>query len=220
MEWLETNYLRGRTLIVFTADHGESLGEHDYYYSHGLHPYEPSVRIPLIVSAPGVVPRASRSGSLVGGVDILPTILDALWIDVPDVVQGRSFLPSVLGLSDDSPQDFVFVEAGYHDHDISGRTRALRRKSTKYVQRLTSWARHPAGLVSLVWTMDARLEGGLAADEFYDLQADPAETRNLLADRRSLALEERRVLQSFAARLAAEGGRENPHTPAALDSAT
>jgi arylsulfatase A-like enzyme len=205
IEWITANGLSERTLIVFTADHGESLGEHNYYYEHGLHPYEPSARIPLIVAAAGVVPKATTSSALVGTVDILPTILGALDVDFESSVQGRSFLSSALGDGDAEPNDFVFIEAGYDEHDLAGRTIALRRNTMKYVHRLTSWARRPRGLGSFIWTMDARLEGGLAPDELYDLRTDPAETVNLLISKQKLALNERRVLKAFAELLANAG---------------
>jgi arylsulfatase A-like enzyme len=209
IEWITANGLRERTLIVFTADHGESLGEHDYYYEHGLHPYEPSARVPLIFSASGIVPEETRSSALVGAVDILPTILGALDVEFDASVQGRSFLMEVLGIGEMEPNDFVYIEAGYDEHDMAGRTRALRRKTTKYVHRLAEWARRPRGLGSFMWTMDARLEGGLAPDELYDLVSDPAETVNLLMDKRELALGERRVLNAFAALLAQTGGNDS-----------
>jgi arylsulfatase A-like enzyme len=205
IEWITANGLSERTLIVFTADHGESLGEHNYYYEHGLHPYEPSARIPLIVAAAGVVPKATTSSALVGTVDILPTILGALDVDFESSVQGRSFLSSALGDGDAEPNDFVFIEAGYDEHDLAGRTIALRRNTMKYVHRLTSWARRPRGLGSFIWTMDARLEGGLAPDELYDLRTDPAETVNLLISKQKLALNERKVLKAFAELLANAG---------------
>ncbi len=198
IEWITTIGLMERTLFVFTADHGESLGEHDYYYKHGLHPYEPSARIPLFVSAAGIVPRATTSSALVEAVDILPTILEALDIDFDASVQGRSFLPVALQIEGAVPKDFVFIEAGYNEHDSVGRTRALRRGTMKYIHRLTTWARRPRGLGSFMWTMDARLEGGLAPDELYDLRLDPAETVNLVMSKRGLALNERRVLNAFA----------------------
>ncbi len=209
IEWITANGLRERTLIVFTADHGESLGEHNYYYEHGLHPYEPSARIPLIVSAAGIVPEETRSSALIGTVDILPTILGALDVDFDASVQGRSFMPEALGIGDAEPNDFVFIEAGYDEHDMAGRTRALRRKTMKYIHRLTEWARRPKGLGSFMWTMDARLEGGLAPDELYDLESDPAETVNLLMEKRGPALSERRVLNAFAALLVKTGGNNS-----------
>jgi arylsulfatase A-like enzyme len=220
LEWMDVSKSHDRSLVVFTADHGESLGEHDYYYMHGLHPYEPSAHVPLTISAAGLIPSGTASGALIGGVDIAPTLLDALGIDVPGHVQGLSFLPTAVGLSNNGPQDFVLIEAGYGFHDYAGKTRALRRESTKYVQRLTSWAKWPRGLVAALWTMNARLEGGLAPDELYDLATDPKENVNLLMQRRSRSEAERRILDAFATRLFDEGTVEASPGPAKLDPST
>jgi arylsulfatase A-like enzyme len=179
LAWLhEHPQIAERTLVVFTADHGESLGEHDYSYEHGLHPYEPSVHVPLLISFPKRVPTGQVREPVVGSVDIVPTILDALQVPVPPTVQGESLLPLVLGLRNESPRGFAFLEAGYGEHIGPGRTRALRTRTRKYVRRLKEWAIAPR-LGSLIWTFDAALEGGLAADECYDLVADPEELHSL-----------------------------------------
>jgi arylsulfatase A-like enzyme len=68
---------RESTLVVFTADHGEALGESDAgkpRFGHGEPPYEEQVRIPLIVSWPGVVPAGKRVTGQRSNVDIAPTI--------------------------------------------------------------------------------------------------------------------------------------------------
>ena len=89
------NALRGsgawdRTLVVLTSDHGESLGEHGYYFDHGEDVFEPSLRIPLIVSLPGTLP--GRSGVLASTLDVLPTILDAVKVSYPPDLSGSSLL--------------------------------------------------------------------------------------------------------------------------------
>ena len=53
MDALRTSAVKDHTLVVLTSDHGESLGEHDYYFDHGENVFEPSLRIPLIVVHPG-----------------------------------------------------------------------------------------------------------------------------------------------------------------------
>jgi arylsulfatase A-like enzyme len=170
--------VRERTLVIFTADHGESLGEHDYSWEHGMHPYEPSARVPLAFSMPGRIPAGEQRMAPVGSVDLVPTILDAVGVPVPAEVQGHSLLPLILGISELPPRDFVFLEAGYGEHIGPGRTRALRTQGTKYVRRLKEWALFP-GPGDLLWTFDSALEGGLASDEFYDLASDPEELHNL-----------------------------------------
>ena len=75
LEALERRRLLDRTIVVVTADHGESLGEHGER-DHGIFVYESVVRIPLIVRAPGVPPR--RVGDVVRLVDVMPTVMDLL----------------------------------------------------------------------------------------------------------------------------------------------
>jgi arylsulfatase len=62
-----------RTLVLFTADHGESMIEHERWFWHGYHVYDEIVRVPLVLSGPGV--PAGRSEALVSGIDIAPTML-------------------------------------------------------------------------------------------------------------------------------------------------
>jgi tetratricopeptide (TPR) repeat protein len=76
-------------LIVFTADHGESLGEHGEL-THGLFAYEATLKVPLLIWGPGVTP--GRDGRLARHVDIVPTVLAALRLPVPAGLPGRSLL--------------------------------------------------------------------------------------------------------------------------------
>ncbi|HYC61982.1 MAG TPA: sulfatase-like hydrolase/transferase [Thermoanaerobaculia bacterium] len=72
--------LRGsETLIVFTADHGESLGEHGEK-GHGLFVYDATTRVPLLFTGPGV-PRGRKSDAVASHVDLMPTILDVLGLE-------------------------------------------------------------------------------------------------------------------------------------------
>ncbi|MCK4305772.1 MAG: sulfatase [Candidatus Eisenbacteria sp.] len=216
LEWLEIEGPLERTLVIFTADHGESLGEHGYFYEHGLHPYEPSGRVPLIFWAFGVIPAGEVSPAVVGLVDLVPTVLDALGVAAPTALQGRSILPVVVDQVEIGPRDFVFLEAGYGPHVGPGRTRALRRTDTKYVQRLTGWARRPKNLAAFVWSMNAWLEGGLAPDELYDLSpTGPGETVNLLKQQPDLAKCELRTIEAFVAQLGGE--RLEGTTPDSID---
>ncbi|MEE8523905.1 MAG: sulfatase-like hydrolase/transferase [Thermoanaerobaculia bacterium] len=84
---LEERGLLDRTLIVLTADHGESLGDHGEL-THALLLYSSTVRVPLIVRDPRQ-PSPRRVTVPVTTVDILPTILDRLGLEIPAAVQGR-----------------------------------------------------------------------------------------------------------------------------------
>jgi arylsulfatase A-like enzyme len=93
---LDASGAAGRTLVVLTSDHGESLGEHDYYFDHGADLFDPSLRVPLIVVQPGA-PAGIRSAALASTLDVFPTILDAVKVSYPPDLAGRSLLPAVEG---------------------------------------------------------------------------------------------------------------------------
>ena len=78
-DWLEEQQLLDSSLIIFTADHGESLGEHDYWFCHGETLARELTRVPLLVRSPRTTP--GHSGALAGHLDILATVLDAF--DLP-----------------------------------------------------------------------------------------------------------------------------------------
>ena len=81
--------LRDSTAIVFCSDHGYHLGEHHFWQKSNLH--EEVLRVPLIVSIPGMKP--GRSDSLVELMDIYPTLADLAGVTAPKAVQGKSLRP-------------------------------------------------------------------------------------------------------------------------------
>lgn len=82
-----------QTLLIITADHGESLGEHDYYYDHTEYLYEPIVRIPLIMRHPPAIPKGVVVEEPARIVDIVPTILSIANIPTTPRMLGRSLVP-------------------------------------------------------------------------------------------------------------------------------
>ena len=85
----------GDTLVVLTADHGESLGEHGEA-THGIFAYEGTLRVPLVLYQPGLLrPRVVEAPA--AHVDLLPTVLDALGLPAPAGLPGRSLLPGAAG---------------------------------------------------------------------------------------------------------------------------
>ena len=102
LEALERNELAENTIIVYTSDHGDMQGEHGLWWKHVF--YEESVRVPLIVSWPGVVASGQRVDSVVGALDITATLLDAA--DAPSLPAsaGRSLLPLITGATAERSQ--------------------------------------------------------------------------------------------------------------------
>ena len=90
MQALESNGLAENTLIVYTSDHGDMQGEHGLWWKHVF--YEESVKVPLIVSWPGVIAGGQRSDRVISALDVNATMLDALGAPALPHSPGRSFL--------------------------------------------------------------------------------------------------------------------------------
>jgi len=105
VETLKTSGLYDNTMIVVTADHGEYLGERDLV-SHGLYPYEESVRVPLIIKFPKECAMAGRRDRLVSTIDLGPTMLELAGTDM------RKHVPEAQGISllGDDRHEFVVTE--------------------------------------------------------------------------------------------------------------
>lgn len=94
-----------RATVIVTSDHGESLGEHDYYFDHGANLFDPVQRIPFIVLGRGA--KAVRSSVLVSSLDIMPTLLDAAQVSFPSGLAGRSVLPFAAGRKESTRETLV-----------------------------------------------------------------------------------------------------------------
>ncbi len=93
-DYLETNALFDSTLVVFTGDHGEALGQHEED-THGFFAYNEVIWIPLIICSPGM--SGDRSDQYVSHIDIFPTVCDLLGTKMPSFLQGISLKPAVGG---------------------------------------------------------------------------------------------------------------------------
>ncbi len=96
---------RPSAMVIVTADHGEAFGEHGARY-HGTTVYEEQVRVPLVVSAPGLVAAGRRVDRPVQLVDLLPTVLSAYGMPRPPRVRGRD-LGALLAITEPTVGDGV-----------------------------------------------------------------------------------------------------------------
>lgn len=152
---LEAAGIAERTVIVFTADHGEGRGEHDEA-THALLNYETTLRVPLIIKIPERR-GGERISQRVGTVDIAPTILDLLGLEAPAEVQGRS-LTGLLSGDDDKAQDGLY-----------------------YAETLAPRLMHGWGELRTIYQGPHKYIHG-PRPELYDVAADPGEQRNLITE--------------------------------------
>jgi len=106
--YMRENDFFDKTLIIFSGDHGESLGQHGEQ-THGYFAYNSSIWVPMIVSIPGIKP--GRVHQQVGHIDIFPTVCDVLAIEKPSFLQGVSLLPAIRGKK--LPRRLIYFESMY-----------------------------------------------------------------------------------------------------------
>ena len=97
-----------KTMLIFTGDHGESLGQHEES-THSFFAYNTTLWIPLILYAPGIKP--GRVDQNVSHLDIFPTICDFIGIDKPSFLQGSSLYPVLKGKK--LPKRLIYFESLY-----------------------------------------------------------------------------------------------------------
>jgi len=116
-----------RTVIVFTSDHGEGVGDHGQSY-HGYQVWETMVHVPLFVCAPGVPARhIDEPRSLI---DIGPTVLDVFGQPPPEDYRGHSLVPEVLGATE--PARPIFVDLPANNHSFAKRALVGERYKIVY----------------------------------------------------------------------------------------
>jgi arylsulfatase A-like enzyme len=97
VEALDEHGILDDTLLVVTADHGESLTEHGFFFAHGWRLFEPSMRVPLLFRYPPGLPGGLRVDGIAQSIDVLPTLLELLGIDAPAQIDGISLMPLIDG---------------------------------------------------------------------------------------------------------------------------
>jgi arylsulfatase A-like enzyme/Tfp pilus assembly protein PilF len=152
---LDRRGLAGSTVVAVVADHGESLGEHGEL-THGLLLYEPTLRVPFLLRAPGL-PANRVIKTPVSLVDTAPTLaglVSAMWPGQPARLDGRDLSAALRAGGEPAPSD-VYAETQYPAVFGWSPLAALRRRDLKYIA-----APHP---------------------ELYDLARDPGEKDDLAA---------------------------------------
>ena len=157
LEMLDDTGRRKNTIVLFTSDHGELLGDHGVFLK-GPYTYDCSVRVPLIISWPGHFEQGVKSDALVELTDLAPTLLGVAGMPVPSQMQGRPLTDLLTGKIE-KHRDSVFCES--YNNVVGSNKPGLR--------------------VSMVRTRTHKIAvvHGTGEGELYDLQGDPGEHDNL-----------------------------------------
>jgi arylsulfatase len=172
IEFLGRSWLANDTLFLFTADHGEMLGDHHHWRK--TYAWDPSARIPFIVRPPlgWKAQRNARSNALIGLEDIMPTLLTAADVEIPETVEGRSVMSLVEG------EDIPWRDYYHHEHSPcytkDNAYQCLTGKDWKYI-----------------WNPIT------GAEQLFNRKDDPDESRDLARDAGHSA-----TLESWRAKLA------------------
>jgi choline-sulfatase len=153
LQTLDKRTETSRTLVLVTADHGESLGEHGEG-THGIFVYDATLRVPWLMSGPQI-PAGRVSHTVARSVDVLPTLLDYAGLPARTDVDGRSLRPAAEGQDmSDAP---VYAESLYPELELGwAPLHAWRTSEFKFIKAPRS--------------------------ELYDVKNDPAETANRSRD--------------------------------------
>jgi arylsulfatase len=181
LDAIDESEQRENTVIVFTSDHGEALGDHGLF-EKGCRFYEGLVRVPLIFRWPDRFPAALQSAALVELLDLTATIVDLADLPQPDYMQGRSLLPILDGsATPNRHRDAVRCEYfDALDTSFTGRTGTYATMYRNDRFKLTIYH-------------------GLGLGELYDLQQDPWEFENLWDDPNSSEIKHKLIYESFDA---------------------
>jgi choline-sulfatase len=184
-----------RTLVVFTADHGEELYAHNRYLYHSCSVYQTTLHVPLGFSAPGLLPAGARVPQTVELIDVLPTLLDLLGTPLPAEQHGRSLAPYLERPGAGGAGKAAFSEYG------STAIRTVKQGNWKLIH-------NPDGL-SPVCIPDAPPDHyPIGRAELYDLSRDPGETANLAASRPGKTAELAKLIRQRFAAVRSRAGKQ------------
>ncbi len=151
------------TLIIYTSDNGFALGEHGRVDKRTM--YEESIRVPLLVRYPPLVPKGTVINEMALNIDLAPSILDICGGKALKDIDGQSWKPLLAGKTRGWRKSFIYFYNYEKEFPYTPNVRGVRTADWKYVH-------YPHG------------DGGpdRYTAELYNLAADPLEVRNLVAD--------------------------------------
>lgn len=173
------------TLVVYMGDNGFHFGEQGIIDKRTA--YEPSIKVPLLIYWPDQVREAVTVDEIVANIDIAPTLMDMAGLEAPEQMDGRSFLPLIKRQPVQWREELLYEYYWERNYPFTPTTHALRTDRYKFI----------------------RYHGIWDVDEFYDLEEDPLEMRNLIH-----SPDHHEMIEAYRTRLfellAESGGRSMP----------
>jgi choline-sulfatase len=131
--------LGGNTVVILVSDHGDTMGHHRFM-SKDFAFYEPAVRVPMIIRAPGM-PAGVVHSDPVSGIDVFPTLCDLMNLPKPSGIPGESLLARWEGKPGD-PERPIYASQGSPGKNRAVMLRTARYKYTRYddeAANCTTW---------------------------------------------------------------------------------
>jgi len=156
LELLRKKEMLDSTLIVYMGDNGFLFGEHGLIDKR--HAYEASMRVPMLIHCPELIPKGVELNEVVANIDLAPTFLEVAGLVAPDNMDGKSFLPLLRG-EEIEWRDYLLYEYFWErNYPHTPTVHALRGQRFKYIHYYGLWD----------------------TDELYDIESDPDEMVNLI----------------------------------------
>ena len=194
LEALKRSGIADRTVVVFTSDHGENLGEKGFYFCHGFTVYDIAIRVPLLFRLPGGKRGGTRIREPVRLLDLMPTLLSLTGVPAPGGLRGRDLSPLLLGRR---PGDPAAAPPAYSESEPmyldGGKRRYPHRKRIHLPGEEGKWR----SVHTDRWHLVLVPKEGKPEVELYEPDADPGEERNLAAERPEVTAELERLLEAW-----------------------
>lgn len=186
LDTMEKQGLKDNTAIVICSDHGDYTCDYGLVEKWWCGLTDNLVKVPLIISYPGMSKKGQKFEHLVESIDLFPTILDLAGIKEYHTQYGKSLLPLVEGQTTEH-RECVFAEGGHHPQDLHCREDILGDEviggiyypKTSYPYEDFSYMHRAAMARTAKWKYIKHLTD---VAELFDLEADPREENNLALD--------------------------------------
>ncbi len=185
LDFLKEEGLDENTVVIYMGDNGFTMGEHGIIDKR--HFYEESVRVPLLLRAPGLIEPETKVTKMIQNIDMAPTMLEFCGLQAPDYMQGKSFIPFMQGKEIPWRNQIFYEYYWEQDFPQCPTTFGVRGERYKYI----------------------RYHGVWDTNEFYDLENDPHEMHNLI-DRPEYQDTIRKYLSDLYTWLEQTGGMQIP----------